>query len=61
MPPFARSPKQEPSRDLLLDLVALFNTEAAHATVEDERERLASEARAIADLALQTCAKTRAA
>lgn len=34
----------EAGRELLLDLVALFNTEAAHAGAESERARLADEA-----------------
>lgn len=47
------------SPELLLDLVALFKTEAAHAVVDSERVRLALEADAIA--ALHTSAKARAA
>lgn len=48
--------KTAPGSELLLDLVALFNTEAAHADAETERMRLANEAKAIAELALQTSA-----
>lgn len=61
MPSSVSAPRKEPSRDLLLDLVALFNTEAAHAVCESERVRLANEARELAELALHTSAKTRAA
>lgn len=43
-------------RALLLDLVALFNTEAVHAEEESERARLSDEARAIADGVLHTSA-----
>lgn len=51
--------RAQPSRELLLDLVAVFNTEAAYATAEEERIRLADAAKDLEACALQTCAMPR--